>query len=228
VAESVLLKSDRLRLWLLSLVIVLSGIFIGLPVLNVLIAYAALISLVLFSVRYRYSFLLLVCLMALAGCAFLYGWAVALIFGYLALLPGVAMGYKARTYSTPFSIILWGFLPFLVPLALIIFYYSQIIAIVPSLISDMQALFIENAQIHKDRRFFAQILECALKRVGIKQLLVGETVENEGQVGLSLHQEGFDHRSMVTDDTPHTGNGVVFKRGGKVMVPDQQHQREGS
>lgn len=147
VAESVLLKSDRLRLWLLSLVIIFSGIFIGLPVVNVLIAFGALIGLVLFSVRYRYPFMLLVCIMALAGCALIYGTAVAAIFGYLALLPGVIMGYKARTYSTPFSIILWGFLPFLVPLALIVVYYSQIISIIPLLISDMQATVQQGAML---------------------------------------------------------------------------------
>jgi len=138
VVESTLLKSDRLKLWLLSLIIILSGIFIGLPVINVIISFAALVGLILFSVRYRYPFLILVCLLALAGCALIYGAAVALVFGYLALLPGVVMGYKARTYSTPFSIVLWGFLPFLVPLSLLVIYYSQIVSAIPVIISDVQ------------------------------------------------------------------------------------------
>lgn len=129
----------------MGLMIVFSGILIGIPVVNVLFSFGALISLVLSSARYRYSFLVAVCIFSLAACALIYGSPIALIFGYLILIPGAVMGYKARTYSAPFSIVTWGFMPFAVPVLLLIIYYPQLIAWTPQAISETQMTIQEGA-----------------------------------------------------------------------------------
>ncbi len=132
-----MLKSDRTKLWSLNLVILFSGLLAGVMMINVLLFLCALAALIIMTVRFRYSFVILSCLGALALCMILYGISMTASFGLLVIIPGLLMGYKTRVFNSPASIIAWGFFPYLLPIGLMIFYYSQLIAQTPYIISEL-------------------------------------------------------------------------------------------
>jgi len=132
-----LFKSDQAKLWFLNLVILFSGIFAGVMMINVLLFLCALAALIIMTVRFRYTLVLLSCLGSLALCFVFYGAALAASFGILVLIPGLLMGYKTRVFSSPSSIIAWGLFPYLLPVGLMIFFYSQLTAQTPFIISEI-------------------------------------------------------------------------------------------
>ena len=134
------MASDRTKIWVLNLAIVLSGLFLSLPIANALLVWLAQVALIILIVRYRYTFTVLPALMAFAMVMIVYGWQACLVYCYLVLLPGVLMGYKARTYSTPQAVILWGFGPYLLPIILTIIYYAQLGEQIPAMVAQMQAM----------------------------------------------------------------------------------------
>jgi hypothetical protein len=132
-----LLKSDQAKLWFLNLVILFSGLFAGIMMINALLFLCAISALIIMTVRFRYTFVALSCLGALALCFAFYGAAMAASFGFLVVIPGLLMGYKTRIFNSPSSIITWGFFPFLLPIGLMIIYYSQLIAQTPFIVSEI-------------------------------------------------------------------------------------------
>ncbi|MCP4584071.1 MAG: DUF2232 domain-containing protein [candidate division Zixibacteria bacterium] len=140
-----MLNSDQSKLWLLNLVVLLAGFFVGVIMINALMFLFALTALILLTVRYRYSFAVMACLGSLLVCYVIYGNWTAIYFGLMVLLPGVVMGYKIRTFNSPYAIIGWGIVPYLLPIALLIVYYPQIVEQTPLMIAEMQVMFEENA-----------------------------------------------------------------------------------
>jgi len=105
--------------------------------INVLLFLCALSALIIMTVRFRYNFVVLSCLGSIALCFIFYGAAMAALFGFLVLIPGLLMGYKTRVFNSPGSTIAWGFFPYLLPIGLMIFYYSQLAAQTPFIISEI-------------------------------------------------------------------------------------------
>jgi hypothetical protein len=120
--------------------VVLSGLFIGVTVANMILFWLAQVTLIILIVRFRYLFTIIPVLMALIVAFIVYNWSVSIMYGYLALLPGFLMGYKARTFNTPRSIIVWGMIPYLIPIGLMIALYPRMIEQAPSLVAQMQAM----------------------------------------------------------------------------------------
>jgi len=140
-----LLNSDQTKLWLLNLFVLLAGLFVGVIFINALMFLFAMTALVLLTVRYRYTFAIMAGLAALLVCYIIYDASIASFFGLLVLLPGVVMGYKARTFSPPYEIIGWGMVPYLLPIALLIFYYPQLVEQTPLMVAEMQVMFEQSA-----------------------------------------------------------------------------------
>jgi len=138
-------NSDRTKLWLLVIIVAISGIVVGIPLANSVIFLLVQIALILLTVRYRYVYVIVPCLIAIATFAIFYGMSSSMIFFFLALLPGIIMGYKARTFSTPQSIVLWGFAPYLVLVLITVLFYSEINSQTELLISGFQAMMQESA-----------------------------------------------------------------------------------
>lgn len=138
-------KSDRIKLWLLVLVVVLSGLFLGLMLVNVLFFLLAEMALIILMVRYRYAFIILPCFLAIAVNLLVYDGIISVAYAYLVLLPGLIMGHKARAFSTPGSIVAWGFAPYIVPVVISIAYHGQLMALVPDLTAEIQTLMEEIA-----------------------------------------------------------------------------------
>lgn len=132
-----MLKSDQAKLWYLNLAILFSGLFAGAMMINVLFFLFAIAALIVMTVRFRYTFVVLSCLGSLALCFVFYGAAIAASFGFLVLIPGLLMGYKSRLFNSPSSIIAWGMFPYLLPVGLLIIYYSQLSARSSFIVSEI-------------------------------------------------------------------------------------------
>ena len=137
--------SDRSKLWLLNAIVTFSSILIGLPLANTLAFILAPIALIILTVRYRYAFVVMPIIMAMSIAIVLYGAPVALAYFYLVILPGVIMGYKARAFSTPRAIGLWGFAPFAILTVVIIALYSRMMAQSPAFIADFLNVLSDSA-----------------------------------------------------------------------------------
>lgn len=138
-------NSDRTKLWFLIVIVAISGIAIGVPLANTAIFLFAQVALILLTVRYRYIYVIVPCLIALLTCTVIYGMSTTMVFFFLALLPGLLMGYKARTFSTPRSIISWGFAPYLVAVLMMVLFYSELSSRTDLFVSEFQALMQESA-----------------------------------------------------------------------------------
>lgn len=132
---------------MLSLSIVLAGSTMGLVMLNVVFLLVALVALIVLIVRFGYSFALLACLNALIICLLVYGAYMALALLLLVVFPGIIMGYKARIFSPPHEILLWGMVPYMLPMIFLILYYPDLTSQVPTLVEVMKNQLTENGNI---------------------------------------------------------------------------------
>lgn len=138
-------NSDRTKLWLLVTIVTLSGLSMGIMIFNMMSFFLAQIALILLTVRYRYLYAIIPCLVALSASAIVYGTSLSMVFFFLALLPGLLMGIKARTFSTPHAIVSWGFAPYLVTVLIVILFYSEISSQTELIIAEFQTLMQESA-----------------------------------------------------------------------------------
>ncbi len=121
-----MVKSDTSKLWLLLAIVSLSGLPIGVPVINMIAFFMAQVALIILVVRYSYLFAIIPCLIAMAVSSLFYGFSASMMYFFLALLPGLLMGFKSRTFNTPRSIVFWGFAPYLVLVLITILFYADI------------------------------------------------------------------------------------------------------
>lgn len=140
-------KSDRTGLWLLSLAIVLAGPTMGLAMLNVVFLLVALVALIVLIVRFGYSSALLACLCALIICSLAYGVYMASALLLLLIFPGIIMGYKARIFSSPHEVLLWGMVPYMLPMIFLISLYPDLASQLPSIVETMKSQLAENNNI---------------------------------------------------------------------------------
>jgi len=63
----------------------------------------------------------------------------------MVFIPGIIMGYKSRTFSSPRSVIFMGMLPFLFPIALVIILFPELNSQAPEMINQMQNILAKNA-----------------------------------------------------------------------------------
>jgi uncharacterized protein YybS (DUF2232 family) len=129
--------SDRSRLFALYSTVTLSGVGAGIPFINAILFLAGLIALIILTVRYGYWLASVGCLVAVGLCLILYG--INLVMGYMILVvgPGLLMSYKARSFSEPYKVLLWGMLPYLLPVIALIAFYPYIIAQTPTLLEEL-------------------------------------------------------------------------------------------
>lgn len=142
--KSRLLKSDRAGLWLLSLVVVLSGLTMSLVMINVVFLLLSLVALIILTVRFGYFSALVACFSAVIICSLFYGVYMALALVLLVVFPGIIMGYKARTFSPPHEVLLWGMVPYMLPMIFLILLYPDLTSQVPILVEAMKSQLSEN------------------------------------------------------------------------------------
>ena len=140
------LKTDQAKLWSLNLVIILSGLFSGLMIINVILFLIALSALIILVARFGYGYAVLSGLGSGVICLAIYGDIIALVFVSIVLIPGLVMGYKSRVFSSPFSVISWGMFPLLIPLIFLVVFYPELNSQAPLMIEQMQSMFAENAE----------------------------------------------------------------------------------
>jgi hypothetical protein len=139
------LSSDRTRLWLLFGFVALSGLAAGVPFFNAGFFFLGLMALVILMVRYGYLFSFSASLLAIAVCTLLYGPILAGGILIMILSPGLLMGYKARAFGSPNQILIWGMIPALLPLLVVIVYYPFLISQTPEFVAEMHKQLTANA-----------------------------------------------------------------------------------
>ena len=137
-----MLKTDWAKLWLLCIIVALSSAAMGLLFLNALFMLLALVALITLTVRYPIIYLAAISLFSAIISMVIYGSPVGVLFLGMVLIPGILMGYKAKTFSSPLGIFSWGMAPFLLPLALIMVLYPQLTAEAPIIIAEMRRMIL--------------------------------------------------------------------------------------
>ena len=115
-----------------------AGVAAGIPFLNAILFFIGLVALIIMAVRFGYWFALIASLSTIALCLFLYGPYVAAGCLILFIGPGLLMSRKARTFSKPYKILLWGMLPYLIPIIALIAFYPYLIAQTPTLVEEIR------------------------------------------------------------------------------------------
>jgi len=85
------------------------------------------------------------------------------VFSFMVFIPGIIMGYKARTFSSPLSVIFMGMIPFLFPVALVIVLFPELNSQAPEMISQMQNMLAENGSLLRMDGSQLEIMNASIK-----------------------------------------------------------------
>ena len=140
-------KSESARLIVLMSMVILAGAGVAIPIINVGLLFLGLVSLIILMVRFGYAYAALSCLVALASSLLFYGVQLAIGLVLIMILPGIIMSRKVRSFSEPQEIVLWGIIPYLLPLALLIIFYPVMMSQMPEIIKQMRNDFLSGGLI---------------------------------------------------------------------------------
>jgi hypothetical protein len=125
--------------------VVLAGLTMGLVIVNVVFLLLALVALIVLTVRFGYFFALVACFSAVIFCSLCYDIYMAVAFVLLVVSPGIIMGYKARSFSPPHEVLLWGMVPYMLPMIFLILLYPDLTSHVPTIVETMKSQLTDNA-----------------------------------------------------------------------------------
>lgn len=114
-----------------------SGLASGIPLFNAIFFLIGLVSLIILNVRYGYRPGLIGALLIIVGSLFLYGPFLAVGCLLMVIAPALLMSYQARKIGEPHKILLWGMAPYLIPVITLIAFYPEMIAQMPSMLTEM-------------------------------------------------------------------------------------------
>ncbi|NLI16620.1 MAG: DUF2232 domain-containing protein [candidate division Zixibacteria bacterium] len=124
-------------MWLLTGLAVLSGLVSGIPLLNAIFFLIGLVSLIILNVRYGYLPAVMGAVLVIVASLFLYGPFLAIGCLLMVIAPAMFMSYQARKIGEPSTILVWGMVPYLIPLVALIVFYPEIIAQMPAMLAEL-------------------------------------------------------------------------------------------
>ena len=180
------LVNDRARLFCLQTAVLLAGLFTGVVVVNVLLFMVAMAALVILTVRYGYVYALTAGLVSAGVCWVTYGWMTMVLLLLLVILPAFLMAYKSRVFSSPWTVILWGLIPYFFPLFLLVAFYPDLMAQAPAMIKQTKALIDGNAAALKLSGAQLDIMYASIKKTITWMLRLGPGIFFTMAVGIVL------------------------------------------
>ncbi len=112
---------------------------------NTVFILLALSSLIIMSVRFSGYYVALASISSALVCFAIFDSMLATVFLLVVLIPGNIMGYKAKTFCSPLTVLLWGMLPYLLLVAFLVVLYPQLNSQLPLMIGEMQNMLAESA-----------------------------------------------------------------------------------